>query len=524
MCSRALFTVIVFVSGSVAVAKELKVAVVGAGIGGAAFSHYLQRELKKAGLPPAKITVFERNGYIGGRIQEAPSVWKKGPDSELGAHYWAGHHVNMEALQQELNVSLSDYVEAVVNNILWNGSAFVDTPDLEMDPKVIEDAVGSMLQASSPLLPPFKSVAEYIGRADLSKYLSKSTPDFFRGYGVSDKVIDEVFVPALRQVYGTRGVKSNHPYGALDLFGTNAYYAAGDGNTAIMRAAFASAGAEVTLSTEVFSISIVGDGSGGRLFAVESYASGTTTTDVFDRVIVAAPLEITDIEYKDIELEPTAKVKYDYEKNQYTWAVKADGLNPAQFGGQQMPCDASACQVGTDTDGTTPSTPYYAIGGYKPDFTIFTVNDLPSNLSSLFSNPTASYGFKWNYTFGYQPPIIDPDRETQPIVLHPAGLYNMGALECISTSMEYSVISALNIARLIVQSVQTAQVVAATSQAGGCSTNATFLCSMQTVLPVLQTVGLLAIMLFALFGVNNMIRPAWKSRDSISAPLLSASL
>jgi hypothetical protein len=44
-------------------AEPLRIAIVGAGIGGGSAAHFLQRDLQKAGLPKAEITVFERNRY-----------------------------------------------------------------------------------------------------------------------------------------------------------------------------------------------------------------------------------------------------------------------------------------------------------------------------------------------------------------------------------------------------------------------------------------------------------------------------
>ena len=46
-----------------------RVAVIGAGIGGASLSFYLQQFGANASLPRCEITAFERNDYIGGRLK-----------------------------------------------------------------------------------------------------------------------------------------------------------------------------------------------------------------------------------------------------------------------------------------------------------------------------------------------------------------------------------------------------------------------------------------------------------------------
>ena len=46
-----------------------RVAIIGAGIGGAALAHYVQAFGAEAGLPNCTITVFERSDYIGGRLK-----------------------------------------------------------------------------------------------------------------------------------------------------------------------------------------------------------------------------------------------------------------------------------------------------------------------------------------------------------------------------------------------------------------------------------------------------------------------
>ena len=49
--------------------RSCRVAVIGAGIGGASLSFYLQRFGANASLPRCEITAYERNDYIGGRLK-----------------------------------------------------------------------------------------------------------------------------------------------------------------------------------------------------------------------------------------------------------------------------------------------------------------------------------------------------------------------------------------------------------------------------------------------------------------------
>ena len=69
-----------------------RVAVIGAGIGGASLSFYLQQFGANASLPRCEITAFERNDYIGGRLKHVTGFeaweWRGGVSGGVQVAWW----------------------------------------------------------------------------------------------------------------------------------------------------------------------------------------------------------------------------------------------------------------------------------------------------------------------------------------------------------------------------------------------------------------------------------------------------
>merc|ERR1712137_1017416 len=98
-------------------ASNESISVVGAGIGGAAFSYYL----KQYGCDN-DIRVFEANDYIGGRINE---VTFGGQLEELGADAWSPVNLYIQEIVQDLNIPLANNTGVGNGEIgIWSKDGF----------------------------------------------------------------------------------------------------------------------------------------------------------------------------------------------------------------------------------------------------------------------------------------------------------------------------------------------------------------------------------------------------------------
>jgi phytoene dehydrogenase-like protein len=80
-----------------------EVAVIGAGIGGASFSYFLQNHFNKTGIS-ARVTVFEQNMIVGGRLRELKGFGNTDV-VELGGAAWTVGNRWMSQLAEEMHIN-----------------------------------------------------------------------------------------------------------------------------------------------------------------------------------------------------------------------------------------------------------------------------------------------------------------------------------------------------------------------------------------------------------------------------------
>ena len=464
-----------------------RVAVIGAGIGGAAASFYLQDLLKNATKQPATITAYETRNYIGGRLKHI-IFGEQQAKIEVGGAAWTSSNQFMTELARRMNVSTvtlststSTSAPEPVKNIntdtsvidtifnekhsnsrlnqrlgVWRGNSFAHVID-----EMVEHA-GSVLKVleaeklflnstaenyrSSALVPPFKSIQDFIAFGNLEQFTNFTMLEYFSTLGVQTAIIEDGLVPLNRAIYN-----QNDNSSAFSVFGSLTamlnQHDVSTGNSDLVKTLFAAAPATVLLNTAVKTVT-------KNMDNTYTLTTSTGRTDEFDVVIIAAPLEQTNITFHNLNKMPKIVNRHFYPW--YVSVVEADSVNHAQFHPYINNSTASLPPILlTNAKGTTPSTPWVCIqpvGKHGKNGTankdVFMVySDQPLNLTSVFVNPKEGwYQQYWPYTFAHLTPTSNTDM-LQPIVLAP-GLYNLNALESLASAMEVSSIAAKNGARL----------------------------------------------------------------------------
>ena len=351
-----------------------RVAVIGAGIGGAAASHFLQQALRNESRQPATISVFERSNYVGGRLKHAEFGGGR-THVELGGAAWTTNNHWMAQLADEMGVnhtttdvgsSGGDLRAGGLSGEIgvWNGTSFAGVVDLlarralsELRLAAAESEFLTAIQASyraQEARPPFETVDEFLseGWGNLRRFTSVSIADFFRQRGVREDVIRDGMVPLTRAIYNRNGGADAFALLA-SLTAELSHHQVRAGNSELVEALLRHAGAHVSLSTGVREIAERPHGGGFALTAEDGTALGE-----FDAVIIAAPLERSNITIvpADGQLPPTARLDRGFTE-WFVTVVEAEALNTKQFGGAKVAVDPKDCTVLTTAVGTTAETP-----------------------------------------------------------------------------------------------------------------------------------------------------------------------
>ena len=78
---------------------------------------------------------------------------------------------------------------------------------------------------------------------------------------------------------------------------------------------------------------------------------------------------------------------------------------------------------------------------------VYSDTSIQPHLEQLFTGVGQVLVQHWPYTFAGLDPIVQPERQLQPVVLR-SGLFNANAIESIASAMEISTIGGRNAARL----------------------------------------------------------------------------
>ncbi|NWH69321.1 PCYOX oxidase, partial [Piaya cayana] len=443
-------------------------AVVGGGVGGAAAAFFLRQRFGRA----VRLQVLER-GALGGRLA---TLQVEGSSYEAGASVLHPLNLHMKHFVKELGLSTAP----VQSNLMgvYNGEEFVFEQSswylinllkllwhYGLNPlrmyTWVEDLLDKFMrvyrfQAHDYAFSSNERLFHALGGDDYVQLLNQTIDEAMQRAGFSHKFINEMVCPAIRVDYG-QGLKINAFVGAVSLAGVDSgLWSVKEGNQLVCTGLISSSKAEVIPGTVVSiepKIRPTRTGDPVKLYQVTYNTSSGLTSDLYDIVVIAAPLGRTmaNISFKNFD-PPIPEFPNRYHQ---TITTLVHGRLNASFFGYH---DPSAFHLGAVLTTENPKLFINSVGVVSPVgggsaevklplqsavWKVFSEEVLTKEqLRLLFSSYDSVAVKPWLAYPHYSPPEKCP-----PIVLHER-IYYLNGIERAASAMEMSAIAAKNAALL----------------------------------------------------------------------------
>ncbi|KAJ5294100.1 hypothetical protein N7508_008921 [Penicillium antarcticum] len=299
-------------------ATPKKVAIIGAGAGGSFTAYQLRKLADEAGIP-VKITVYERESYVGGRSTTVNVFGDPAYPIELGASIFVQVNYNLVNASRDLGLTVrsADYArpqEADESIGIWDGSQFVFS--LKNTYKwwnlgrlfwryglaplrtqnLVKKIVGQFLRLYEEPLFPFNSLSGAAIAAELLNATASSGAAFLHANDVGSLFAREIIQASTRVNYG-QNLQLIHGLESVVCMATDGAVSIEGGNWRIFDAALSASHAHVNVNTTVTGIIRNSDGT----MQVSSKLNAASTSEkTFDEVVVAGPLQ-----YSGISISPS---------------------------------------------------------------------------------------------------------------------------------------------------------------------------------------------------------------------------
>lgn len=418
-------------------------AIIGSGAAGSLTAWRLRQHF-----PDARIVVFERDHRIGGRASTVPFA---GEVIEVGGTLLHSSNKILCDLASELDldhstspVALGDLDASIA---IWDGKKFLfrastkgaafllglvrryGLGNLRRFRRVAVSAVTAWtgiyaLQASGRV---FDGPADILGALGLSDTITASFRDIAYTNGVSPRVMDELAMGVLRNMYNQDPEISGFA-GTVGLAGAGlaggSLFSIAAGNAALFSGALERVGADVRLGTAVVEITA------GRTVIT---AEGVSET--FDAVVLAAPNESAGIRGPGLD----RVTDNGYQTVHVT--LIAGLVNPAYFGTGSVPGSVF----------TTKSAEFKSFGrvGFSaqhtvPIYKIFSADAVDEALlGRLFSSVADTHALVWQ---AYPKMTVDPTLHSFTAA---PGIYTANVLEAVMSTLETEAVAGWSVADLV---------------------------------------------------------------------------
>lgn len=454
----------------------LRIAVIGSGIAGSSFSHFLHEDLQSSNIAH-QLTVYERSTHIGGRTD----VIHIGDHTiESGASIIHGSNQYLYNFTERFGIARKQPAIGAADNSwtgIWDGQQFVfstSTYDSVTAAKIVwryglsYNTLSSSIQAVASkfwqLYPTqfnhiaFSSPAELLAAVGLYNYTQQSTADYLQQNNLPPDalIVKELVAASVRVNYGQplnvnalAGAVGTIPLVLPSVFQVdNAEY----GNAAIHHALLNASQAQVHTETAVQRIIKQKD----NTYIIETNST-TSNSQTFDFVIIATPLELTDIEFTSSD----SSVQYDYDVEHIakrswttTYTTFVRGTIDNIYFGVSKPADVPPMILTTEND----DVPFSSMTAYTtPDsenlsvYKIFSRNELTDAvLQQLFIR----YDKATMTTIPWKAYPKFNERETFVPFQLDTNLFYVNAFENSVSCMESQVVAAKNVALLAAQQIK----------------------------------------------------------------------
>ncbi len=419
-----------------------KIAIVGAGIAGCSAAYFAHKYL-----PDTKVTLYDMQQRIGGRILTQKTY---GTNLELGAAFFNGANTTILELVNDLKLNFQQ-VDEYGDFMVWDGSKTVfrsNRNGLLNELKIFSRYRTSVLNLLRLLNKAKKQLSEFYVQEQqhpididslfestgLKEYYQKSYNALLTEAGISQAFINEIATPITRTIYSQNADLGGFA-GLSSLIGVYGYpiYRFTEGNNAFPVHLVEASNVVFKQDQKVTSIEKTAKG---------AYKVSTgKETDVFDNVIIAAPLELAGIELEGIIVSNWKPQQY-----QPVFTKVMRGIfDPAYFG-LDTASERPAIVLTTKEADPIMHCSIQKTENEESIVTLTSTEPLPDNLFREVFKSQATPVLEHTWKAAY--PKFKPISKLPPTQLD-KGLFYVNAIESATSSMETSALSALNCVRIL---------------------------------------------------------------------------
>jgi prenylcysteine oxidase/farnesylcysteine lyase len=478
---------------------ELRIAIIGSGIGGASTASFLRDALGNG----PELTVFEASDRVGGRVRE---IEVAGSQMEAGGA--AVHSLNeyMVSFARKLNLDLDfgdDGNDDSSGQIgVWDGRNFLirtsTAPGWLGDAETLIRAavrygVRSPLRLRS-LVKKTQSAWQDVYRRQLAGEAFETPLALFRALGlaaecgadaakfleeeheIDSRLVEEIVAGISRVNYNQGDLNAFADMVSLSGAGLagGALGSVRGGNARVMEGLLRTSGADVRLKTKVKEVKSLTPASQNLSrpaqfrVIVESELHGEEALD-FDAVVIAAPLESAELSLEgfDSSLSPGAAVRREYQTTHVTF-VEAKGLSPEFFGNKDPSArrfrDEGVAAMSTVMTTETPENSFSSVAVHGAAsgaeggriYKIFSRQKTTDSLvASMFSevNEASTTRLQWQAYPKLKPAMMRDEALSPPFRLA-SRLWYVNAMESAVSCMECEAVGARNVANGLVRELR----------------------------------------------------------------------
>lgn len=445
--------------------KTQRIAVVGAGIGGSAFVHFLQ---EAAGDSNYHIDVYEKESISCGRVT---TIQVAGNEFEAGGSILHPRNQYMKNFTELLGLKRSDADPTNGGFGIFNGENFV----IQIGSSIIDylkllwrygfqaitikwlvnDALNEFdniydLQGEKKA---FTSVPEMLTAmgSNLAGLPGLTLAEYLLGKGYTAEFINELVVAGTRVNYGQNTTISAFA-GMVSLAGMDSgTWQVVGGNNQVCERLLSRSGVSVSYNTTVSYIDKGSSLSGNTVYTVSYSVNGSAniTTAQYDIVVLAAPLEKADIEFTGFPVTP--KGIGTFQRTIDTFVTGSMNTSYFEYTGNPDDFPSSVFTMEVPSIAFNSIAEESTVYQQLPNETVYKVFSRQSlsaqDIDAMFSNVNSTVIKDWLAYPHYNPPT-----NFLPFVLDDHMFY-LNTIEWAASAMEMSCLSAKNVALITAASL-----------------------------------------------------------------------
>jgi prenylcysteine oxidase/farnesylcysteine lyase len=299
------------VNGGSRVNATLRVAIVGAGAGGSSAAFWISKAAQRTGVN-VSVDVFERNDYVGGRCK---AVYPYNDNSttllETGPTVFVDANRNLMRATKVFNLTFRDFGKDYggAETGVWDGNQFrvIFGPDegigsekgierygadtLQRSGKLASKFVQSYLKLYTPMSPVWDNVKQLSDGLKLNTVITQTGAKYCNANRIGKTFAGEIIESVARGNYA-RNLDQIHAVDTLVCLVSDSSHGIQGGNSQLFERFLSESSARLHLKTEVKRLTKTKI-KGKKQWAVTTSHSGRQTTQNYDHVILAAPIQDT---------------------------------------------------------------------------------------------------------------------------------------------------------------------------------------------------------------------------------------